>query len=96
MCIRDRSTVFKKKVTKIFINSKNTVAVLDINKFKRHECFQSFWIKDCDFAAGEFVETLALNVSKHSSDNFPVGTKMISNRLMSDFQLVCSFDRGLF
>ena len=26
----------KKEVTKIFINSKNTVAVLDINKFKRH------------------------------------------------------------
>ena len=54
------------------------------------------WIKDCDFAAGEFDEPLALKVSKHSSDNFPVGTKMISNRLMSDFQLVCSFDRGLF
>ena len=36
------------------------------------ECFQSFWIKDCDFAAGEFDETLALKVSKHSSDNFPV------------------------
>ena len=51
---------------------------------------------DCDFAAGEFDEILALKVSKHSSDNFPVGTKMISNRLMSDFQLVCSFDRGLF
>ena len=32
----EQSTVFKKKVTKIFINSKNTVAVLDINKFKRH------------------------------------------------------------
>ena len=41
-------------------------------------------------------ETLALKVSKYSSDNFPVETKMISNRLMSDFQLVCSFDRGLF
>ena len=53
---------------------------------------QGLW----DFAAGEFDETLALKVSKHSSDNFPVGTKMISNRLMSDFQLVCSFDRGLF
>ncbi|EEC90727.1 hypothetical protein EUBIFOR_00807 [Holdemanella biformis DSM 3989] len=32
----EQSTVFKKKVTKIFINSKNTVAVLDINKLKRH------------------------------------------------------------
>ena len=42
-----------------------------------------FLIKDCDFAAGEFDETLTLKVSKHSSDNFPVGTKMISNRLMS-------------
>ena len=27
------------------------------------EYFQSFWIKDCDFAAGEFDETLALKVS---------------------------------
>ena len=53
---------------------------------------QGLW----DFAAGEVEETLALKVSKHSSDNFPVGTKLISNRLMSDFQLVCSFDRGLF
>ena len=32
----EQSTVFKKKVTKVFINSKNTMAVLDINKFKRH------------------------------------------------------------
>ena len=31
----EQSTVFKKKVTKVFINSKNTMAVLDINKFKR-------------------------------------------------------------
>ena len=57
---------------------------------------QSFRIKDCDFPAGEFDESFALKVSKHSSDNFPVGTKMISNRLMSDFQLVCSFDRDFF
>ena len=32
----EQSTVFQEKVTKVFINSKNTVAVLDINKFKRH------------------------------------------------------------
>ena len=32
----EQSTVFKKKVTKVFINSKNTMAGLDINKFKRH------------------------------------------------------------
>ena len=32
----EQSTVFKKKVTKVFINSKSTMAVLDINKFKRH------------------------------------------------------------
>ena len=31
-----QSTVFKEKVTKIFINGKNAMAVLDINKFKRH------------------------------------------------------------
>ena len=31
-----QGTVFEKKVTKIFINSKNTVAMLDINKLKRH------------------------------------------------------------
>ena len=70
--------------------------MLQKNSFMTFGVFPVFWIKDCDFAAGEFDETLALKVSKHSSDNFPVGTKMISNRLMSDFQLVCSFDRGLF
>ena len=31
-----QSTVFQEKVTKVFINNKNTMAVLDINKFKRH------------------------------------------------------------
>ena len=31
-----QSTVFKEKVTKVFINGKNAMAVLDINKFKRH------------------------------------------------------------
>ena len=41
---------------------------------------QGLW----DFAAGEFDETLALKVSKHSSDNFPVGTKMVGDSFVSD------------
>ena len=39
----------------------------------------------CDFAAREFDESFDLKVSKHSSDNFPVGTKMVGDSFVSDF-----------
>lgn len=32
----EQSTVFQEKVTEFFVNGKNTMAMLDINKLKRH------------------------------------------------------------
>ena len=42
-----------------------------------------------------YDKPLTLKVAKHSSDNFPVGTKMVGDSFVSDFQFIFSFEQEL-
>ena len=55
--------------------------------------FQLFGIGDLDAAAGQLDHPLILKISKHSGDHFPMGTQVIGNGLMGDFQMTGPFDR---